>query len=50
MHPWLNWIELWISTPAVTGSNPVGCTALKASVLFGDIFISNTCLFNKKGL
>ena len=23
MHPWLNWIELWISAPVVTGSNPV---------------------------
>ena len=23
MPSWLNWIEHWVSAPAVTGSNPV---------------------------
>ena len=27
-HPWLNWIEHWISAPAVTGSNPVEGTRI----------------------
>ena len=27
---WLNWIEHWVSAPAVTGSNPVeGTTSLR---------------------
>ena len=25
---WLNWIEHWVSTPAVTGSNPVEGTII----------------------
>ena len=40
LHPWLNWIEHWISAPAVIGSNPIGCTP---SPLNNGFFVTNKC-------
>ena len=33
MPSWLNWIEHWISAPAVTGSNPVEGTSITRGFL-----------------